>query len=303
MDLFINQNEARLRAGWRLLAFMVITILAVLPVIIISVEAQLPEIYSALAWKIIVIGTIIFTALKIDKRSLSSLGLAIDKKWMLEVAVGTFIAALAMVFIFLLLLGSGWIEVTNYGWSKSGFYMGFMVFLFHMILVGIWEEMAFRGYFITNAAEGIQSKKISEQMACFIAVAITAFLFGFVHLNNPSAGWSSTINIMLAGVVLAIPFIITGQLALSIGLHFGWNFFQGGVFGFEVSGMRVDDSLIIIRESGPDTWTGGPFGPEAGISGMLGLALLIILVIIYVRIADYNMSVNITLKTTKEKTG
>jgi len=303
MDVFTNQNEARLPTIWRLIAFMVITILALLPFFIISAELKLPDIYLALLWKVIIIGTIIFAALKIDKRSLTSLGLAIDKKRMLEVAAGTLIAALAMAFIFLLLLGFGWIELMNYGWSKSGFYTGFLVFLFHMILVGIWEEMAFRGYFIINVAEGLKSKTISKNMACFAAVAITAFLFGFVHFNNPNADWAPTINIMLAGVVLSVPFIITGQLALSIGLHFGWNFFQGGIFGFEVSGLRVDDSLFIIRETGPDAWTGGPFGPEAGISGTLGLAFLIILVIIYVRKADYNMSVNIALKNTKKDTG
>ena len=303
MDIFTNKNEGRLRTIWRLVAFIAITFFAILPIVIISSELGIPEIYPALLWKIAVIGTVLFTALKIDKRSLKSLGVLIDRIWMREFILGTCIAALAMTLIFLLFLAMDWIEVTGYGWSRPGFWSGFIVFLFHMVLVGIWEEMAFRGYFITNIAEGITSKNISVEVACLAAIVLTSFFFGFVHLNNPNADWSSTINIMLAGFVLAVPFILTGQLALSIGLHFSWNFFQGGIFGFQVSGKRIEHTLFRIREIGPDTWTGGQFGPEAGISGMLGLALLLILVIMYTRKADYNMDVNLTLKKSDNDTG
>ena len=90
-------------------------------------------------------------------------------------------------------------------------------------------------------------------------------------------------GIVLAGLFLALPYLLTRQLWLSIGLHIGWNFFEGVVFGFPVSGT---DSFHLLRHtvSGPVLWTGGAFGPEAGLLVIPALIFGSLLVFAYTRL-------------------
>ena len=106
----------------------------------------------------------------------------------------------------------------------------------------------------------------------------SSLIFGILHVTNPHATWISTIGITLAGLFLGFGYIRTHQLWLPIGLHIGWNFSEGVVFGFPVSGwtgFQITNSTF----TGPQLWTGGPFGPEAGLFVLP--ALLIGTVLIY----------------------
>jgi membrane protease YdiL (CAAX protease family) len=88
---------------------------------------------------------------------------------------------------------------------------------------------------------------------------------------------------MLAGLFLGLGFILTGELAIPIGLHMSWNFFQGSVFGFPVSGLNSAASFIGIHQSGPDLFTGGVFGPEAGLVGLSALVLGSVVIVLWLR--------------------
>ena len=140
-------------------------------------------------------------------------------------------------------------------------------------MVGWQEELLFRGYQLQTLASG---------MNLFWGVAISSVVFGILHLTNPNATWVSALGIFFAGLFLATGYLCTGQLWLSIGLHIGWNFFEGVVFGFPVSGIATYP-LLRINVTGPGMWTGGAFGPEAGLIVLPALAFGTGLIFLYTK--------------------
>ncbi len=127
--------------------------------------------------------------------------------------------------------------------------------LFSMsVVAGIVEEIGLRGYFFRIVEEGLGT---------WLAVVISALLFGFLHAWNPNASLVSSISIALtAGVVLALLYVLTRNLWIVIAMHFAWNFTLGGIWGAPVSGGDANGLLNGVFE-GPDLLTGGDFGPEA----------------------------------------
>jgi len=106
---------------------------------------------------------------------------------------------------------------------------------------------------------------VEGSLGTWIALAISALLFGAMHMFNAGATLTSTVAIALeAGVVLAAAFIVTRRLWIAFGLHLAWNFTEGGVFGASVSGGSAH-GLFASRFHGAPLLTGGAFGPEASI--------------------------------------
>ena len=106
---------------------------------------------------------------------------------------------------------------------------------------------------------------VEESLGTWIALALSAALFGLLHVFNPGATAVSTVAIALeAGVLLAAAFVYTRRLWMPIGLHAAWNFTEGGVFGASVSGTRPY-GLFRSQFHGAPLLSGGAFGPEASI--------------------------------------
>jgi membrane protease YdiL (CAAX protease family) len=222
----------------------------------------------------------------VDQRSWDYAGLSIDGKWINECVIGIGIAAGTMGLIFLVQWQTGTLEITGYGWDRSsenGWIIPFLLFFFQMACVGFYEEIMARGYLIPNITEGFSFGSITPQRAAIFAILFSSAIFGLLHAGNPNSSLIAVINITLAGIMLAVPFIITGRLSYSIGIHFSWNFFQGGVFGFPVSGMEFRSSIIQIQQGGENWWTGGSFGPEAGVIGILGILLILAVNLFFIK--------------------
>jgi len=111
---------------------------------------------------------------------------------------------------------------------------------------------------------------------------ISSALFGLIHLGNPNATLVGAAGIFFAGLLFAYAFLRTKQLWLPIGLHIGWNFFEGVVFGFPVSGLDIY-ALARISVHGPELWTGGAFGPEAGLIVLPAIVVGGLLIYLYSR--------------------
>lgn len=106
---------------------------------------------------------------------------------------------------------------------------------------------------------------VEASLGSWIALALSAALFGLLHAGNPGATAASTVAIALeAGVILGAAFMFTRRLWMAIGLHAAWNFSEGGLFGASVSGNRAA-GLASSHFTGPALLSGGTFGPEASI--------------------------------------
>ena len=124
------------------------------------------------------------------------------------------------------------------------------------VAAGYAEEVLFRG---------VLFRIIEESLGTWIALALTSLMFGFAHMMNPNATLFSSFTIaMEAGVLLGAAYVLTRRLWLAVGIHFAWNFTQGGIFGGRVSGLAMD-GLLESELSGPTLLSGGEFGVEASI--------------------------------------
>jgi uncharacterized protein len=117
---------------------------------------------------------------------------------------------------------------------------------------------------------GVLFRLIAEWSGTWIALGASAVLFGAAHAFNPGATWFSTMAIAIeAGVLLGAAFIATRSLWFPIGLHFAWNYFEGPVYGTQLSGGTIEHSLIHAHTSGSVWLTGGVFGPEASVPALV----------------------------------
>jgi len=279
--IFLSPDEPRLRAGWRLLIqtvlYLVLQVLFFLILIIFSspigLSAQsIPlQILNFLATTISV-----FAARRwLDKRSIESLGLELHSRTWLDILAGIAISLVQMGFIYVAMLGPGWLTFEGFAWEFDplGVVIRNVLFFFVIfIFVGWNEELLSRGYHLQTLASGLN---------LVWAVIISSAVFGLLHLANPNATWVSAVGIFFAGVFLAYGYIRTKQLWLPIGLHIGWNFFEGVGFGFPVSGLDDIYKLLRIQVQGPEIWTGGAFGPEAGLIVLPALLLGVLLIYLY----------------------
>jgi membrane protease YdiL (CAAX protease family) len=140
-----------------------------------------------------------------------------------------------------------------------------------MAAAAVTEELMFRG---------VLFRIIEERIGTWMALALTSVLFGLCHLLNPDATlWGAIAIAIEAGGTLGAAYAATRKLWVPIGLHFGWNFAEAGIFGTEVSGNGKTEGLLHGVTSGPAVLTGGQFGPEASpYAVVFGVLLTIVFV-------------------------
>jgi len=293
-ELFVNAED-RLRAGWRLLFQFLLNDagISLLGFVLLSAGA-LPGgagsppppylLYTGAA--LVATASVWFCGRSLDGRPFSGFGLRLDRAWWSDLGFGLVLGASLMTGIFLLQLAAGWVTVTGSFVTTNGgaFFPAILAPVVLFVCVGFYEELVSRGYQLTNLAEGLNGVGVGPGDAIVLAWILSSSLFAVLHLYNPNASALGTLNIFLAGMMLGTGYVLTGQLAIPIGLHVTWNLFQGNVFGFPVSGLDLTGATFIAtRQAGPTLLTGGPFGPEAGLIAPAAMAVGVGLIALRVR--------------------
>lgn len=212
--------------------------------------------------------TIFIFRLYVDRESFISLGFYPVAAYR-ETIAGIMSGAIMITIGFFVLIILKEIHFTNASFEPVNLLITFGLFIF----IAISEELIFRGYILNNLA---------KSMHPIIALLITSILFSIIHYPNGDFTWLSFGNLVLAGIILGLPYIYTKSLWFPIGLHFSWNFFQGPVFGFNVSGnktysiihqSRIEESLI----------NGGNFGFEGSVLSLIIQAIAIYFIWLFLK--------------------
>jgi membrane protease YdiL (CAAX protease family) len=187
------------------------------------------------------------------KRPLRKMGLS-SKRCIPGFLQGSLFGATAMTICVSAFVLSGLGSLDSFDFSRVANPL-FLYWLAAFILVGLVEETFARGYLMT-AMKTMRSK--------YAIAGISSLIFAVMHFGTPAYGLYPLLNLFLLGLVFACLFIKTGSLWMSIGCHFTWNFFQGSIFGLEVSGTS-SYSLGAFSFTGPELLTGGGYGAEGGL--------------------------------------
>lgn len=274
-----NARERRLRAPLRLLGHAVVLVVAAILLAVglrsalagAPVDAPSPAVGLLVNAGLAGIATVVATGLAaryLDRRRLTDLGLALDRTWWRDLAAGVALGAAAQTGILLTFLAAGWTTVRAVAVGGTDLLVALAVGALAMLLVGFYEELLFRGYWLGNVAEGLRAiPGVDARRAVLLAAALTSVAFGLAHGTNPGATAVSTALVVGYGAYLAVGYLLTGELALPVGFHAAWNYVQGFVYGFPVSGLDVEATLLATATAGPPALTGGAFGPEAGVAG------------------------------------
>jgi len=169
----------------------------------------------------------------------------------LGIGLGYFILVVGLMMAF------GLYRIVGFGAPWKEVLDAFFMFL----VVAVGEEIAFRG---------VLFRWIDEKWGFAWALVASALVFGLVHITNTNGTlWSSIAIAVEAGLLLGAAYKWAGTLWLPIGIHWAWNFSQGNLFGFAVSGGDAGVSLLHPEIAGPELLTGGAFGAEASIIAVI----------------------------------
>lgn len=267
--IFLSREQPRrLRTGWRLglhaALFLLLMALLTPPSVLATAALGAPMLGSVVAEALAITAATWAARRWLDRRSFVSLGLHLNRRAWHDFWAGTAIAALTQTALlgFLAAAGAATPHWAAFSWVAAGRAVAEALVLW--LLVGWSEELWMRGYWLQNIAEAAGLKW---------GVAISSVFFAVLHLANPHVNALAEAGLVAAGLFLAYGYVRSGGLWLPLGLHFGWNLFEGTVYGFPVSGLGGGFHLLSTPLHGPIWLTGGAFGPEASLTVLAVLAL------------------------------
>lgn len=263
MKRIVFDRNGRLRNGWWIVAFVALFILSRGPYTPVSHALQdigiSKDALAPLPFVFLLMVTWVCTRLR--RQPLASIGLRLDRRWFGELLLGYVLGMVSIAAIVALIGMAGGVSfVLDPARSVMTLASGLYLFLF----VALFEEGLFRGFVFQRLIDG---------MSAPLAIAVTALLFALGHWDNPGMQGATrlwaTADLALGAIVFGLAYLRTGSLALPVGLHLGWNWMQGHVLGFGVSGIAQDGWLQPVFHGRPEWLSGGAFGPESSIFAVI----------------------------------
>lgn len=255
-----NRSEGRVRAGWRVLVAFV---LGLVPVVLVApqrlpVSGFLSSLALASALRAIaVLGVLAAVAYALDRRRMRAYGFALDASWGRRFLLGAAVPAFVYLGATSTMLALGWATVD--GWlvaGAGGLLPAVALVGVYALGLGIWEEALFRGHLVQNAAEGLHGV-LSHRAAVLLALVGVATVHALLRLPQlPSARVFPFY--VLVSLTFGVAYVLTGDLAASIGMHAATDFVAIAIFGL------ADDAFPAIV----DLTVTGP-APLAGSDGLV----------------------------------
>lgn len=282
-NIFFN-DKGRLRSGWRFTFFIIVFIISMsifsraastffrnLP-IGYDVNTLTARIFESGIGLFITIFLGWFCGKIFEDLPFRALGTWFTKFWFKDFMLGCLIGLASITFAVLFAMIFGGLRFQfNAEAGMTAIYLTLGISLIVYFFGAAFEEAVVRGYIFQT---------LVRANLAWLAIILTSAFFALGHLANPNAEVFSSINTALAGVWLGIAYLKTRTLWLPFGVHLGWNWFQGSIYGIEVSGLTDLSTAPLLREidKGPSWITGGDYGIEGGIACTVALILSTLLI-------------------------
>jgi len=253
---FINK-QGSVRSGWKVFGFIALFITIGIVVSAIAKALHAPPLRGGGVWVNALIVTLAsFICVRLERRGFRDLGLHLGGRWWVELVAGTLGGILLILLTALLVLG-----LDGFHWERAVAVGPRQVLMAALMFLGVAinEEIMARGYPFQRLVEGAGP---------WVGQLVFAALFALMHWGNPGMHGTTkvwaTVNIALAAILLGFCYLRTRSLALPIGVHLGWNWAQGSLLGFGVSGTTdIKGYWTPVFHGKPEWLTGGAFGLEA----------------------------------------
>ena len=263
MNKLLRNNEGRLRSGWWILLFLAVFLASQWVYHPVSKGLQHIGAGKDLLSPLPVIFLLLVTwiCMRLRGEPLSGVGLRLDAKWLREVLAGIAFGTVLMLTVAALIFLAGGVR---FGLDPARGLAAFATGVWFFTWAAVLEELLFRGFVFQRLVDGIGATA---------ALLVMGVLFAAAHWGNPGMDSGTlvlaTIDTVLGAILLGLAYLRTGSLALPIGIHFGWNWAQGSLLGFDVSGFTQSGWLLPHLLAKPQWFNGGAFGPEASIFSVI----------------------------------
>lgn len=223
--------------------------------LVLGVEARHPGMVGYILLEggmLLAVLTAAVIMLRLERRPFSDLGLSV-KGHAKGLWYGFLMAVLLYLVGFGLSLVMGEVEVSGFQFRPLDL-LGALLFFG---LVALFEEILMRGYILGHL--------LHTRLNKFLSLFISAALFAFLHIFNPEIAFLPMINLVLAGMLLGASYLYTRNLCFPLSLHFFWNWIQGPILGYQVSGNNFMSTMLKLHMPEENVLNGGAFGFEGSL--------------------------------------